>query len=162
MKRTGSAFTLIELLVVIAIIAIIAALLFPVFGRARASARQTSCLSNTRQTALAAFQYAQDYDETFPRLDNNGDCGWGEPGCSLPDWGNPGSDPDIAPRMFWNVLQPYIRNHQLGFCPEVGKTDWQGVIANAAAVFGPWVLRSGGRTIRGWKSTITALSGRWR
>jgi len=58
-------FTLIELLVVIAIIAILAAILFPVFARAREKARQTSCLNNTKQIAIAALQYAQDYDECF-------------------------------------------------------------------------------------------------
>ena len=61
-------FTLIELLVVIAIIAILAAILFPVFARAREKARQTQCLSNVKQTMLAVNMYAQDYDETLPRL----------------------------------------------------------------------------------------------
>lgn len=66
MKRTPRAFTLIELLVVIAIIAILAAILFPVFAQARAKARQTADLSNTKQMGLAIMQYVQDYDETFP------------------------------------------------------------------------------------------------
>ncbi len=63
-QRRG--FTLIELLVVIAIIAILAAILFPVFGRARENARRSSCLSNMKQMGLAAMQYTQDYDETYP------------------------------------------------------------------------------------------------
>jgi len=64
MKRNG--FTLIELLVVIAIIAILAAILFPVFAKAREKARQTTCASNLKQLALAVIQYTQDYDETPP------------------------------------------------------------------------------------------------
>lgn len=60
-----SAFTLIELLVVIAIIAILAAILFPVFAQARESARATACLSNTKQMALGQLMYSQDYDETI-------------------------------------------------------------------------------------------------
>lgn len=66
MKNNRQAFTLIELLVVIAIIAILAAILFPVFAQAREKARQTSCLSNEKQLGLAVLQYAQDYDETYP------------------------------------------------------------------------------------------------
>src|SRR5579883_3046425 len=65
-KRQNSAFTLIELLVVIAIIAILAAILFPVFAQARESARQTVCASNVRQIGLAVKMYVQDYDETYP------------------------------------------------------------------------------------------------
>ncbi len=63
-RRCG--FTLIELLVVIAIIAVLAAMLFPVFSRAREKARQTACISNLKQLALAFLMYAQDYDETWP------------------------------------------------------------------------------------------------
>src|SRR5207245_8475958 len=67
MQRTRKpAFTLIELLVVIAIIAILAAILFPVFAQAREKARMTSCISNMRQIGTGLTMYAQDYDETFP------------------------------------------------------------------------------------------------
>jgi prepilin-type N-terminal cleavage/methylation domain-containing protein/prepilin-type processing-associated H-X9-DG protein len=138
-SHPGAAFTLIELLVVIAIIAIAAAILFPVFAHARGSARAATCLSNTRQTVLAALMYAQDYDETLPRLDNNGICsGWNETPCSLPDWATPGTDPNVPPAMFWNVIQPYMHNQPIGYCPEIGKTDWRAVIANGAAIFDPW------------------------
>ena len=65
MKRKHTGFTLIELLVVIAIIAILAAILFPVFARARENARKTNCLSNLKQLGMGMLQYAQDYDETF-------------------------------------------------------------------------------------------------
>src|SRR5437667_1661209 len=64
--RKANGFTLIELLVVIAIIAILAAILFPVFAQAREKARSTSCLSNQKQIALAFSMYSQDYDETYP------------------------------------------------------------------------------------------------
>ena len=78
-RRSGAkAFTLIELLVVIAIIAILAAILFPVFAQAREKARQTACLSNTKQIVLALNMYAQDADETYPmaRYSATGETAW--------------------------------------------------------------------------------------
>ena len=69
-KLRLNAFTLIELLVVIAIIAILAAILFPVFAQAREKARQTTCVSNLRQLGTATQLYAQDYDETYPLLED--------------------------------------------------------------------------------------------
>ncbi len=95
--RTRKGFTLIELLVVIAIIAILAAILFPVFARAREKARQTSCLSNAKQIILAVMQYTQDYDECFPFYTN-------------PQ--NPTTN-----RSWWQVLDPYVMNLQVFRCP---------------------------------------------
>jgi prepilin-type N-terminal cleavage/methylation domain-containing protein/prepilin-type processing-associated H-X9-DG protein len=88
-------FTLIELLVVIAIIAILAAILFPVFAKAREKARQSSCLSNVKQIALAILQYAQDYDERFPMLY---------------DLGSPRNG-------LIQTTQPYTKNYQIHDCP---------------------------------------------
>src|SRR5437588_7376558 len=80
LRRRSGGFTLIELLVVIAIIAILAAILFPVFAQAREKARSASCLSNNKQIALAFGMYKQDYDETYPPAvftdPNLGDIWW--------------------------------------------------------------------------------------
>lgn len=126
------AFTLIELLVVIAIIAILAAILFPVFAQARASARAISCVSNTKQFSLAVLMYAQDYDETIPRLDNNR---WD----TVPNWGNAGSDPNEPNAMFAGVVQPYIKNTDLQYCPEAGRTNWKSAIGDPSVDSNPYV-----------------------
>jgi prepilin-type N-terminal cleavage/methylation domain-containing protein len=98
-----SGFTLIELLVVIAIIAILAAILFPVFAQARAQARKTTCLSNTKQCSLAVLMYTQDYDETFPLLFTP----------------RPGQPDGIGNTYSWhNLVQPYTKNWGLMICPE--------------------------------------------
>jgi prepilin-type N-terminal cleavage/methylation domain-containing protein len=96
-------FTLIELLVVIAIIAILAAILFPVFAQAREKARQISCLSNMKEVSLSVLMYVQDYDETYPQSEF-----WNE--ASFP-----------AGYSLWsgqNVTQPYIKNKQVLLCPD--------------------------------------------
>ena len=102
-RREG--FTLIELLVVIAIIAILAAILFPVFARARAKARQASCLSNVKQLTLGLVMYVQDYDSVFMLA--------GSPIPGMPR----GSQVDNV--NWWRFrLQPYIKNWDLYVCPD--------------------------------------------
>ncbi len=101
------AFTLIELLVVIAIIAILAAILFPVFARAREKARQTACLSNEKQIGLGLMQYAQDYDETIPKR-------YGD-GCDSAS--NTGDCENRKTRSWKNMIFPYIKSYDVFRCP---------------------------------------------
>ena len=148
-RRTRGAFTLIELLVVIAIIAILAAILFPVFAQARASARSISCVSNVKQTALATLMYAQDYDEQIPMIDNNGSTIYGccATGNCYPDWGRAGTVPDEANAMFTGVLQPYMKNIQALYCPEIGVTPWKQAIPNGAVDGEPYVSQLDSRGV---------------
>ena len=128
MRGYGRGFTLIELLVVIAIIAILAAILFPVFAQAREKARQTSCTSNAKQWGLAFMQYINDYDETFPLS-----FGLQTPGAPAniwqfghlvpPDWSRSqgaqtGHFRGVSSLVHWaNTVYPYIKNHGLYGCP---------------------------------------------
>jgi prepilin-type N-terminal cleavage/methylation domain-containing protein/prepilin-type processing-associated H-X9-DG protein len=105
------AFTLIELLVVIAIIAILAAILFPVFAQAREKARQTACLSNTKQLALGVFMYSQDYDEILPVAGYNAQC---------------------RGRWQWQIY-PYVKNEQVFTCPNLASSPWKATISNYLA-----------------------------
>lgn len=115
--RKGYGFTLIELLVVIAIIAILAAILFPVFAQARAKARQTTCLSNGKQLGLATLSYAQDYDECYPLVG-----GAEEPYTVLEGVKNSANEPFNG----WSLLlQPYIKSRGLFLCPSMPQ-DFEG------------------------------------
>jgi prepilin-type N-terminal cleavage/methylation domain-containing protein/prepilin-type processing-associated H-X9-DG protein len=108
-KNLLRAFTLIELLVVIAIIAILAAILFPVFAQAREKARQASCFSNMKQLGIAVPMYAQDYDESLPM--------WHYARRSKPQ-----------PLIWYHALKPYVKNRAVYLCPSDQKTqqlpDW--------------------------------------
>lgn len=108
LKRSG--FTLIELLVVIAIIAILAAILFPVFARAREQARKTTCISNLKQVGLGLMMYAQDYDETFPVANQEADR---IPRGQAHNWNGSGAR---SPHLV-EVIHPYTKNDQMFDCP---------------------------------------------
>ena len=102
-KRQG--FTLIELLVVVAIISILAAILFPVFARAREKARQASCQSNLKQLGIAVAMYLQDYDGMYPFASMGYNNAAGQP-------------------MYWfNLYDPYVKNKQVWICPTAGMHD---------------------------------------
>lgn len=119
-RQSLKAFTLIELLVVIAIIAILAAILFPVFGRARENARRSSCMSNLKQIGLGMMQYTQDYDEYYP---------WSVNGNNPISTGATGTDPastfntqtgsgNVAKHFSWmDYIYPYVKSVQIYSCP---------------------------------------------
>lgn len=103
------AFTLIELLVVIAIIAILAAILFPVFAQAREAARKTSCLNNVKQLSTSEMMYVQDYDEMYQANYVDPTLPLGANGTNVNWWRFP--------------LQPYVKNWQVFLCPSATRYD---------------------------------------
>jgi prepilin-type N-terminal cleavage/methylation domain-containing protein len=130
-RGSGAGFTLIELLVGIAIIAILAALLFPVFARAREQGRKTTCLSNLRQIGAGLLMYAQDYDETLPvAVQDNSNLNErtgatdsphavSAPGLTLP-----------------NAISPYVKSDGLFTCPTLGarlRRDDRGTILHSGS-----------------------------
>jgi len=105
MTKHNKAFTLIELLVVIAIISILAAILFPVFARARENARRASCMSNLKQIGLAIMQYTQDYDERYPYM-------------SSYDSSNiPYTSPHNGRLSIYMQIYPYTKSYDILRCP---------------------------------------------
>jgi prepilin-type N-terminal cleavage/methylation domain-containing protein/prepilin-type processing-associated H-X9-DG protein len=136
-RRRG--FTLIELLVVVAIIAILAALLFPVFAMARAKARQAACLSNLKQISNALGMYIQDYDEHLPNCATAGRAyTWTNASADMNQGGSfyqqgittqTPKDTFLGPRQtpplyVQELLYPYVRNVEIWFCPGVGKESF--------------------------------------
>ncbi len=128
MQRTNKvkrAFTLIELLVVIAIIAILAAILFPVFARARENARRASCQSNLKQISLGVIQYTQDYDELYPPTYRNNGILWDvQAGIVQTDSSMPGAKfetvagADSGHFISWmDLTYPYVKSVQIYSCP---------------------------------------------
>jgi len=115
---------LIELLVVIAIIAILAAILFPAFARAKEAARKASCLSNVKQMTLGLLEYIEDYDGCWPKMDaekpylgstNTSNCspwGPGNAGAAGAPW-----SPTKNAHQWWSALQPYVKNIDIFTCP---------------------------------------------
>lgn len=116
-RRSHTGFTLIELLVVIAIIAILAAILFPVFARAREKARQSTCLSNLKQISLGMMMYAQDYDELYCPAYYY-DAAWNEFAWDFSiDWSAGGV---AGP----GLIAPYTKNQQINACPSFQGETW--------------------------------------
>jgi prepilin-type N-terminal cleavage/methylation domain-containing protein/prepilin-type processing-associated H-X9-DG protein len=130
MSKRG--FTLIELLVVIAIIAILAAILFPVFARAREKARQSSCVSNLKQLGLAMMSYCTDYDGCYPdaRVSNYPNPGWWPWGAGYVGGAGISNyairiymDDLVTPGGMAATLNPYVKNMQVFRCPSDPKGE---------------------------------------
>lgn len=126
LKRGRSGFTLIELLVVIAIIAILAAILFPVFAKAREKARQTTCLNNMKQISNAWMMYTQDYDETCPLLVHH----------------------DASQRTWEGELEPYVKSWGIFNCPSGNNARGTGPYMASG------VTSMIGRDTLGWNASV--------
>lgn len=125
-RPTKLAFTLIELLVVIAIIAILAAILFPVFARARENARRSTCVSNLKQLGLGMMQYTQDYDEKYPQGSASGGTYTGFKIDLFPITAFNGTPLNAYASSWANVILPYTKSAQIMSCPSLRSVDWYG------------------------------------
>jgi prepilin-type N-terminal cleavage/methylation domain-containing protein/prepilin-type processing-associated H-X9-DG protein len=126
LKPRQRGFTLIELLVVIAIIAILAAILFPVFAQAREKARQAACMSNMKQFATGIMMYTQDYDELFPiTLPHNGVVNSGIGILyTVPEAVLAPAPASPLTRSSWGIaIQPYLKNYNIYACPSGNQFD---------------------------------------
>lgn len=148
---TTKGFTLIELLVVIAIIAILAAILFPVFARARENARRSSCQSNLKQIGLGVMQYTQDYDEKYPHnayVCSAGNIANKEYACAVTT--------DYI--LWYHPLYPYLKSIQIFNCPSALDARLQ----KTNATTGQWVYNAypsyGWNTIYNGTSEVTPFS----
>ncbi|MBC8102122.1 MAG: prepilin-type N-terminal cleavage/methylation domain-containing protein [Cytophagales bacterium] len=139
--QANRGFTLIELLVVIAIIAILAAILFPVFAQAREKARQSSCLSNQKQLANAMMLYVQDYDETFPLAIGIQGANWNHLAYYFapPDWSTSISAAAAArSASVWpNSVETYVKSDGVHDCPSADYTDYYEIVGLPKSTMAP-------------------------
>lgn len=145
-KPARKGFTLIEILVVVAIISLLAAILFPVFNRARENARRTSCQSNMKQIGLAILQYAQDYDEVMVPAYLDGSCYSSVGAFYGTNFGNCGGVPAIGNYKWMDLVYPYAKDDGVFNCPSAPNNfdkyhhasgnDWGHYAANSA-YYGP-------------------------
>ena len=145
LKRESKGFTLIELLVVIAIIAILAAILFPVFAKLQANAKKTSCLSNLKQIGSAIAMYKQDYGQRFPAFYTFG------PECYLGIFNANGVEPPVAvegtgTKYMPDLLKPYVKNDKIFCCPLVKMTSWWFGARKPWTYNRNWISGTGGPT----------------
>ncbi len=159
MKQRQTGFTVVEILVVVAIVASLAALLFPVFAKARARGRQTACLSNLRQLGLAVFQYAQDSDDRYPYGGDAIDL-------STDIWQN-GQNSKYWPQILRmqvshltlpNVMAGYVKNRDLWRCPSDDGFDEAGAFEDIPLSAHPSCFQAFGMSYS--YTTLLALDGR--